>query len=747
MALLVDTFEGVPGGMNLGLPQQELDDTECRYLQDGLVDYPGLVRRRGPVRKVSGIAALPRMGTGLCMTLNPQGVDKYGVLCGDGANGYFAVLSDNLATVNAELTWPHPLPTTAGVAATTTRIVDAKPGLQGGLMIGVSNSYDSNTPNQALAYWLGGNVANAAGLSITVARGSVNVTGTGFSVLTAGMFLFSNTDATASVQDAYTSAYVGIIRSVNSATSLTLAQPSPYLITAKTGSAQSLRGFAPKVVKGKVTCDTNSTIVTGGSTKFISQGLGVGTWNLYRQSDLAWIGQVKSVASETSLTLGVASIAVNAGIAMANDAYVALRADADFSMVTTTNVNKVGWITATYADRQWYANNGAQYEKTSRVWFSDANDPENLDISTFDGDWVDVTSSSTVNEPIRGMQAANNGLLVFKENETFLLTGSSPASFAVRKLEDDGALHTMSIQPYGGGVIWAGREGVHFYDGVNINNLVAAKLGDYWKNLIRTFDPTKYRMWSSINRDHYLLYLENVAPSVAVIKGSFPNTPSHMTLAINMATGAMSVMTNLSIHGSVTLPASASKSVWYLVNGRASGDSGNHAFICDGEALFNEEGIDPIDCDATAPYLGVGPDFFLETKKFYEGDSLRLKRFKQLAMHYLVQGGNIKLDAVLGLNNNGVTLSSVFPASVYTWDGLRVLEGTWDAVKGAFVTWDALVNGVYQPKRVRFLKRSQHISFRLYQSDRDAAGKTPTISRLRLGPYQLGYKLQRPGRV
>jgi hypothetical protein len=48
MPILTETFEGTPGGMNLALPQQELDDTEARYIQDGLVDYPGLTRRRGP---------------------------------------------------------------------------------------------------------------------------------------------------------------------------------------------------------------------------------------------------------------------------------------------------------------------------------------------------------------------------------------------------------------------------------------------------------------------------------------------------------------------------------------------------------------------------------------------------------------------------------------------------------------------------------------------------------------------------
>lgn len=732
--LLTETFEGVPGGMNLALPQQELDDSECRYLQDALVDYPGLVRRRGPVRKVTGVASISRKGTGIVMTLNPLGFDKYAVLNGDAVNGFFSVLSDDLTTVAADLAWPHPLPTDPSSAATAYRFVDAKPALLGGLMVGVSSAYDANSPNQGLAFWQGANKANYSPGSVTIARGTTALTApSGFNANVApGMWLFANTD------EGYTSALIGCVRSVNSDTSITLTAASPYAVTAKAGTFQALRGLAPKIVKGRITTDTTSTQVTGGSTKFISQALNVGTWQLYRHSDMAFIGKVSSVASEISLTL-----AANAAVACADEAYVALRADADFNIATTGSTQKVGFLNAAYADRQWYGNNGAQYEKTSRLWFSDTSDPEALDLSVFDGDWLDITSSSTVNEPLRALGAAQNGLLVLKENETFIITGSSPSSFTVRKLEDDGTISGMSVQPYGGGLIWAGREGIHFYDGVQVQNLVGAKLGDYWKNTVRTLDPAKYRMWSMVNRDHYMLFLENVQPTVAVVKGNVSHTPTSLTVLINMATGAVVFSTNMHLRGAVVLPATAGKSVWYLVNGQVNGDTTDHAFICDGEALFNEEGVDPIFCDFGTSAVGTnigGPDFFFESKKFYAGDSLRLKRFKQLAVHYLAQGGSINVDTVLGLNNVGTTLSSSFPASVYTWDTLRAAVSTWDNLKAQFPTWSDIVQGVFVPKRVRFIKRSQHLSFRFWQS-------TSSMSRVKTGPYQIGYKLQRPGRV
>lgn len=731
MPVLTETFEGVPGGMNLALPAQELDDTEARYLQDILVDYPGISRRRGPVRKVTGIATIPNMGTGLVMTLNPLGVDKYGVLNGDNANGYFSVLTDDLTAVAANLAWPHPLPTNPTVAGQAYRIVDAKPGLNGGLMIGVSSAYDSNSPNQGIAYWKGANKANYSG-TIKVARGSANVTlpsGANANVAP-GHWVFADTD------EGYTQTLLGYVKSVNSDTSITLGAPSPYHVgqspaTFKAATFQALRGITPKVVAGRITVDTTSTQVTGGRTKFISQGLGTGTWQIYRASDMSYVGKVASVASEFSLTL-----TANAAVSMSSEAYVALRADADYGIPNTANANKVGFLNATYAGRQWYANNGAQTEKLVRLWYSDTSDPEALDLSTFDGDWDDVTSSSTVDEPIRAIAPANSGLLVFKENETFIVVGNSPSTFAPKKLEDDGALSGMSVQQFGGGVIWAGREGIHFFDGVQVVNLTAAKLGDYWKNTIRTFDPTKYRMWSMIDRDHYMLFIENISPTVAVVKGTTSIAPTRYTVAINMATRAITILTNVNIRGSVALPASAGKAMWYLVNGKVAGDSSDHAFIAEGEALFNEEGVDPITCDSGT----AGPDFFFESKKFAAGDSTRLKKFKLLILHYLVQGGSIKVDTVIGLNNIGQTLTGNFPPSVYTWDTLRTSVATWDALKAQFATWNDVIQGVFVPKRVKFQKGSQHMSFRLYQS-------VSTISRLRIGPYAIGYKLKRPGRV
>lgn len=718
-SVLAQTFDGTPGGMNMAVPPHEIDDTQARLLLDWLVDQPGITRQRGPVEGVAGIPALPRPGSGLVATLDPQGTSRFAAITGDANNGYVSVLAtDELSWI--DLAWPYSLPTDPSTPGHSYRIVDAKPALGGGLLIGISSDYNAaSNVEQGIAYWFGGVKPNYTD-TITVARGSQAVTGTGFLAnVVPGMFLFANTN------DPYSNTLIGTVLEVNSDTSLTLIAVSPYDCTAKSGTFQSIRGLTPKVMTGEITTDTGSTTVTGGATKFLSQGLNNGTWQLYRARDGAFVGKVSSVTSDISITL-----AANAAVSMASEAYVALRADADYSIINTANTQKVGFLNSTYADRQWFANRGSSFDATSQVWFSEVADIEGLDLAAFDGNWIDVSSSASVNEPIRGMAAAYNGLLVFKETETFVIGGNSPDSFDVRKLEDDGTLCGMSIQEYGGGVIWAGREGINFYDGVQVTDLVAGTLGQVWKDTIRTLDPTKYRLWSMVNRDHYFLFLENVAPDFAIIKGNVSTTPTRLTVVINMVTRAVVFHSNVDIRGATVLPATAVRQSWYLVNDASVGH------VCDGEKLFTTTGVDLITCVGG----NAGPSIYMESKKFDAGDGMRLKRWKMVAMNYLAQGGDIILDVVLGLNEVGQVASTNFPQSVPTWTQLRTSIATWTDLKNQYPTWNLVVKSVFLPARIRMQKKSQFMSYRIY-------GSVANMTDVQIGPYSVAYKLQRVGRV
>jgi len=722
-SLLTQAFPPAPSGMNVALPANEIADTEAVYLQDILVDYPGIARRRGPVTAVPGMANLPRPGTGVLMTLDPAGNQRYAALTGTASNGYFTVWSTDLSATT-DLTWPHALPTNpAGGAATAYRIVDARAALNGGALVGVSSAYDSNSPNQALAFWMGGTKANYSTGTITLTRGSAAVTGTGTAFLanvTPGMFLFSNTS------NPYTNAYIGIVQSVNSDTSITLTAVSPYAATAQPYTLQSLRGIAGKVTTGTITCDVSSKTVSGGATKFNAQGLGAGSWDIYRQTDMTWVGTVDPGQTITDTAL---SLKANAAISMADDAYVAIRADADFNEVTTASTLKPGFLTSVYAERQWYANNGGEFEKVYRLWYSDTTDPEALDF-TEDGNWIPINSTGDIQEPIVALATSYNALIVVKQTETFGVYGSDPTTFEVRKLEDDGTLSGMSVQQFGGGVIWAGRQGIHYYDGIQVQNLTETKLGNVWKNTIKSFDPSTYRMWSMIERNHYILHIESIAPTIGVVKGNTTTTPTHWVVVINLDTGAVTLFQNLRFRGAFTLPATSGHEAWYLVN------NGTAGVMCEGSAIFDTEGIDM----TVEGVSNAGPDFYFESKKFDGGNPTRLKRFRHFILHYLIQGGSLEIDTVLGLNNIGETLATSFPPTVQTWSQLITSITTWNNLKAQYATWSDVIQSVFDPQRVRFLKKTQHMSFRLWQSSN-------SVARLQVGPYELGFKAMRPGRV
>jgi len=767
------------------------------------------------------------------------------------------------------------------------------------------------------------------------------------------MFLFADT-----VDDANTGRFIrpfiGVVRSVESNTSLTLQAVSPYS-TGTTGyTLTSIRGFQYKIAKGRITSTTTTTTITGANTKFISQGMdevfsaqsgavvsGLATitglasttslksgmrvtganipagafiltvdsgtqvtmsanatgsdtsvrtfkhgWNLYRASDMGWIGRVVLVNNELSITINA-----NATLALNNERFFALCGTGDWSLSTAANVNKPGFLNATYANRQWYANNGQRLELISRIWFSETGDPEAVDLSPFDGDFIDLSSSVGTDTPIKAIVPAHNALVTIKENETFAVSGSDPTTFSSKKILDDGTLSGMSAQSYGGGVVWAGRDGIHYYDGVQVNNLTEEKLGDYYKNALRGLDPSVYRMWSMIIRDHYFLFIENFSPNVAVVKGAVSYTPTATTIVINMVTGAVSLWTNLNVRGAIETPADSGKQTLYLVN------NATRAYICYGFDLFDQSGADTLLCDsgssaafynlgvttqgtATAfagaadkkyfskvilptrasiqsirvlakttmsppdaqflragiysdvggapsallgstvdmditgtlsqafinfaftnpielapgtywigvhnhttnstfyqeatPFLivrgadtysgglsdpfgsddgtlngplvayavlkTVGPDFYLETKKFSESDAMRKKLFKQLAVTYMVQGDTLRLDTVPGLNTVGKTSGTVFPITVYTWDQIAAIAGTWESLSLLYPTWDSVIQANYAPKRIKFLKRSQLLSIRLWQN-------SPAVTRLQIGPFQLGFKWMRPGRI
>jgi hypothetical protein len=694
-------------------PAHQIPDDAARYLQDVLIHRDGFTLRRGPLTAASSVASPTNKASGFVQTTTPEGKERLAVLHGTGASAFLGVYSDDFLTIT-DIALPGALPQAPYY------LVDSKPMLNGGTIIGISSAYGSDAAVENLILWKGGNRANYSTGTLTVSQGAKTVTGAGTTFTTnvsPGMWLMNSTGK-----------LVGSVRSVTSDTALELEQGALYAMSAEAYTLQSLRGFSPKVATGAITASTTSTNITGANTKFVDQGVAVGD-RVYRAEDNLLIGTVASVTNNTALVLSA-----NATVAMQSDGYFILTSTPNYNISTIGTAPKVGFLNASHMGYQWYANlarrpdEGGDYN--TRVWFSgsDYSDPEAVDLSKVDGDFISVTSTQAYNEPVRAIVSAFNSLLVLKDREAFAIFGNSPSNFSVRKVGDNGTLSTMSAVAYEGGVIWAGRDGIFMYDGVEATNITEGTLGAWYKAAVRSFNADTHRAWGFIHRDHYFLFLENITPDTGPIKGTVATTPTRATIVIYLPKRAVSLFTNLDIRGAA--PVSRSQDAWFLVNSATQGR------VCTANAIFDSTGNDVFACDGNV----VGPDLYIESKKYDAGDGTRKKLFKQLMMHYLVAGDSLRLDTVLGLNTIGRTSTSTWGITAYWWDRIPPLFQTWDSLAAAYPTWDSLTGSVYFMKRIKFLKRSQYLAFRLYQN-------SAAVTDARIGSFALGYKYQRPGRI
>jgi len=677
-------FESFEGGVNLADAAHEIADNEARYLQDIFVNEPGLTTRRGPVKPVSGSATFTLRTIGMVAAQNPRTDTRVAVVEGGGSNGFVSVLADD-GTSKTQLTWG------GNFSNSISYILDAKPALAGGALIGTSSRYDAtDSANQLIGYWAGARKANYSTGTMTSTLSSTAVTGSGTSWSTnlePGMFLFKSTGE-----------FIGTVKVVTSNTALTLTDKALFGGAAMSYTAKSLRGLGRRIATGRITCDSASTAVTGTNTKFRYWGLSSGTWDFFRQSDMKFIGTITG----TSGNLG-ATLTSNATASMDNERYVLVQRDSTYAFDTTTA--GVGFITAVYAHRQFYANR-ADHQDIDRFWYSEELDFEAIDTAPADGSFVRVKSgdSKKHSSPIKAMVPANNSLLILKENETFALFGDQPESFEIRRISDDGVLCGMSAVPYNEGVLYAGRDAIYFYDGVEAQNISKDKLGEFYKQCVKTFDPETYRMWGMVERDHYFLHIEHITSPVNTVRKNTVTTPTRVTIVIYLPTNAYTFFTNVDFRGHANMPATSALGMWYVVN-----DSSAHANICSISDLFDSTGLDTITCEGNT----AGPRWYVESKRLSASEQVRKKLWKQLTAHYITNGDSLTVDVIPGLDNPGIASSVVLPNT----------------------------HGLWQPKRVKFLKRAHHLGLRMYET-------TPVTSTVvQLGPFAIAFKRMRPQKV
>jgi hypothetical protein len=700
MPIQIETIDGFRDGTNLAKPINDLQTTELRYLQDGLLDEPTILVQRGPV---VNDGTIPGGSTG-----KPEGGVAMKTPLSSTPHAAAIVVQDTsdndrtLKLVDASFTSLASVNLSDGEHTSQQATVDAKPALKAGAWIGYSEKPDGKSLNK-LMYWRGGLADYSTG-SISLTRGSKTVTGTGTSWTSAmvGCWLWSETSDTTTFHQ-----FIGVVAAVNSTTSITLDRISPYTGDgASPYKLRAVRPFIPLVSKGRITTSTTSTTVTGASTKFKDQKLDVGTWDIFKL-DNTYVGTVSSVATNVGLTLSA-----NAAVALTNDRFYAYKrfnsnVYDDFDL-NDSSTPKVGFMNAVHANRQWYAHRAGRTsvsdvaDWSSRLWYSDTNDPEFVDLAELDGDYIDVVNVSGANTPIMAIAPSYNALVVLKQNECHGIFGDTPSQFNRKKLYDDGALHGMSVQAYEGGVIWAGKNGIYFFDGTQVDNLTREKLGEWYTIGVKNFDPDTDRMSSAIVNDHYILHISDFVPTRGPNKSTGDSNLTSVTIVLNLRTRAYSFLTNVALSGWLEFPPQASSpGVIFLLQ-----TSGGGVAYRAGR-LFTDTGLDTVTCSGHS----AGPKFYLEAPKFAMGDPQLKKLIKQVQCLYKAVGDDLRLETIVGLNETATLASSKF-----------------------------LEQSTYRNKRIKFLKRSQYLSFRLYPEDN-------TMSELRIGPMAIGFKFQRPGRV
>lgn len=702
--LALETIHGLPRGVVRGKPIHELGIGEAWTILDMLVDKPGIIRARG------GFAVLGSNG-GVGSSFNttvfaflsrvPAGSSSTPYLFGfHGSNKHLYYFNNTASPIDL------------GVICANSPSA-AAPGLRGMVLVsggpfGTGQAFLSR----------GGRSATYSTGTITVTRGSTAVAGAGstWTSAMAGGFLCSlNLDKV-----------YGVVSSVTSGTALVLEEPSLYAAAGATYAIVPVRSPYPRIGKGRITCTTGSAVVTGALTKFNEVTRLGGTWDMYRLSDLTFIGTVTSVQSDRQVTL-----TANAAIALASERFIMVKSGtANMYDPTSGNTdNQIGCLAATYAKLQFWANRGLNFPVGSfqgtqqdRLFFSDARDMEMIDTSPSDGDFLVVSSQTKPGLPITAIYGMQQGLAIFKETELWFLTGDDPTNFVLTKIADVGVNGMQSVVSWRGSIAFIDREGIFLFDGVRLTNLTAP-LGEEWR--LRFAQRGNAANAVNIYRDHVIAVLgppqSNANSGISVVKGAATTREvQSLTMVINLQTGAITFFGNMRPVALVELPSD------FIDAPAASASDTVFAQTCAEDNLMRIysmqavwEGSAAADAftfiAAGATCLGKGPNPYIELGRHDMDMPERSKYFKDVILQYVTSGGTVTVDSVDGIDpaGAGVTQADTLP-------------------NGA---------GVYARNRVRLQRRGTHMGLRIYPTAAQA------LTSWIIGVYSIRFRAQRMTRI
>ena len=557
---------GAIGGMNQAAPGTLIPDTFVRFAQDVLFDRAGFIRRRGPFKaftmytsaNTTDTTAFVESGAdyeyvlGVFSTFDPVGVPRVGMLInsvtGSTVKTIFRVFDKQLKFLGEELLFATAASSvgvsTAADSIENLSIVNGKQALGGGMWITFAAN-PSEPDKHYQFFWRGGYGIGAP------AKGPITTTGTfssfyttGFASphgtldstitsitttnLSSGMFVYANntfigtiksTTSTSVILDKFPFVWDSVVE-----TNETDAGATHLGNITKTGvtlTFTSLRPYEQVHGRGTITIDSvTNNVVNSGTVGTSGEGhwssAKVADWYLYRASDNAFLGKIKTVgASNTTVTL-YATGSVGTGIMLTGEDYIMKpitptvpstvlvgSSGAAFSSIVSKRSadSFAGLYTAVYAGYQWYGNVANADKDVNRVVFSAYHDKEAVDLSANAADSIVFPGKSQ----FRGMAAAATGLLVFLEDRTYILRGNDRTNFSVEQLYPEGCLCASSIVEYGGGVFWAGKSGILYYDGASVRNMTKDNLGLYYTDALDTFNPELDRVIAFMHKNNLVV--------------------------------------------------------------------------------------------------------------------------------------------------------------------------------------------------------------------------------------------------
>ena len=876
MALTFVNQTGAVQGMNQAAPGGLITENFLRWSQDVLFDRAGLVRRRGP------------FSSALASVVTPTGSDNQRVIgvtsCLNPLNERViasVIYNDNGTTTNPSeiYFYKHNGTTNEKQAGTSTlaapfghtTIMDSKAALGGGAWIGLLEKYgvasDADGSRQAMYFWRGGcgdetytkaailgvDSSEAGGDSdhrqftttITPNTGTFDIT-----KINSGMFVYitvSNIDY-----------FIGTIKTVSSANIILEKRPLRWTgenididtVKNQTLKFKNVRPYIHRHGRGLVTKEScagdnnHDHLISSGSVGTLSEGhwgaagIGSGGYNLYTADDYRFVGIIRT---DTNDNAGQANNVRNnrAYLLLNNHTLPALNAD-EYIMIkaptipsalvhSRTSTNFTGVFNATYANYQWFGCLGLEGE-TNRIVFSATHDPEAVDLSKDAADSIVIPG----NQEMRGIASSNSGLVVFMEDKTYLIRGNNRNNFSLQLLYPEGCISTSSIVETGGGVLWASRAGILYYDGATVRNFTENNLGVYYTDGVTTFNPDEDNCYGFLYRDYAIFHftkwnntfsmiryepvyangwatssvtnddptIVDAAPAAAPglagqdwddfapdsltwedisVNVNEPlgwdyeaETPTNITFAIYLPTGAITTISNFAFRGATFQESSAGLKALIGFT-RAPTGAGRIADIVQIDTMLDSVS-DGFDHALSCTCSRLGPDLFLQTKHYTVGDPVLKKWFQRLMMNLLLERGAVRVDFVDNEDRDNI---DVFNLKHKNWEVFTEKGFTWNDVENVIIpklvspaaatwgnledpdgnpnnppdppyTWLTLLFADYERQAKRFSIRNTSIGFRLYQLNnyRDPFQTTATIPRrIQVDSWNIGFKPLRGGRL